>query len=479
MDYNTDDELIKRLRNADPARYNNFQIGEEILTQSTENQNSVKTSRGKKTPAIFAGAGLAMAAVVALTISAIPSSEPEFLISLSRDSAQAGDSRAAATLEDGAADKSLMWYPYYNYTYIPGDTLSKEPGVGNAYKFELTGAAEESLLKLAQIFGIMETNVVQDPYNYDKTNYAIGDYENYQDKLINLTWNGLGSWYYSDPTAYQQAVIDEGCILPGYETEGATTSSEADLDSNEKPTSGIAIPAPRLCEPKPPIGLPTREEAVAIAIEVFSQTGFIVDEKDLIVSIDEWGVYISGNKNVEDTPVSLDYSISWAGPEIAYASGVLAKPVLMGSVPTISEYDAVSRVSDWVWWGAYPMDGTYSIMPIGAVTEPMPKSDIAGSETSIGESDTGGAEAGSIPSEGISEPSDPIAVDPIRPGLDKEPEIKEIEVIFTKATQRLLLIWDSNGTPWLLPGYVFEAETSEYVGGTPVVAVDSKYIDLR
>jgi hypothetical protein len=467
MDYNADDELIKRLRNADPARNHNFQIGEEILTQSTEPNKSAKTVRGKRTPTIFAGAGLAMAAVVALTISAIPSSEPEFLISLSRDSAQTGDSRASATLEDGAADKSLMWYPYYNYTYLPGDTLSKEPGEGNAYKFELSGSAEESLLKLAQIFRITDTNVVQDPYNYDKTNYAIGDYENYQDKLINLTWNGLGSWYYSDPTAYQQAVIDDGCILPGYGIDG-TISSELDLDSGKKSEREILTPN---CEPQPPLGLPTREEALATAIKVFSQTGLSIAEKDLNVNMDEWGVYISGNKTVEGTPVSLDYSISWAGPEIAYASGVLAKPVLMGSVPTISEYDAVSRVSDWVWWGAYPMDGTYSIMPIGAVTEPMLRSDTEVSEPAIDGSDAGDSGAGSSPSEGI--------LEPIRPGLDEKPEIKEIEIVFTKATARLLLVWDSNGTPWLLPGYVFETETSEYIGGTPVVAVDSKYIDLR
>lgn len=474
MDYNTDDELSRRLKNADPARYNNFQIGEEILTKAKDNSDLAGLSKTKKKPAIFAGAGLAMVAAIALTISTIPSSEPEFLISLNRDSAPLNTDSKAATSEN-SSDKSLMWYPYYNYTYLPGATLSREAGKGNAYKFELTGSAEESLFKLAKVFSLSDTKIVKDPYQYDENNYAIGDYENYQKEIINLTWSGLGSWYYSNPSAYQGAVIDDGCILPGYGIDG-TVSSDSEILEDKMDRE--EIPAPTLCDPKPPADLPSREEAVATALEVFAEVGFQAEEKNLNINIDEWGIYISGNKTVEGTPVSLDYAISWAGPDIAYASGVLATPVLAGEVPTISEYDAVSRVSDWIWWGGYPMDGDYFRLGGKAIAEPSPRSVETLPETPEKESDTGGSSEGASPSDGSRKPADSTSIDPIPPDLGDAPEIEEIEITFTKATKRLLLIWDSLGTPWLLPGYVFEAETSEYLGGTPVVAVDSKYIDL-
>jgi hypothetical protein len=212
---------------------------------------------------------------------------------------------------------------------------------------------------------------------------------------------------------------------------------------------------------------------------VFAEVGFQAEEKNLNINIDEWGIYISGNKTVEGTPVSLDYAISWAGADIAHASGVLATPVLVGEVPTISEYDAVSRVSDWIWWGGYPMDGDYFKLEARAIAEPTPRGVETLPEELKNESDAGGSLDGVSPSDGAREPSDSISIDPIPPDLGDNPEIEEIEITFTKATKRLLLIWDSSGTPWLLPGYVFYAESSDYVGGTPVVAVDSKYIDLR
>jgi hypothetical protein len=144
--------------------------------------------------------------------------------------------------------------------------------------------------------------------------------------------------------------------------------------------------------------------------------------------------------------------------------------VLVKDVPLISAYDAVERLSDWIWFGSYPQDAGMGYPMITnkaepALVEPGFVSDMG---------DSSGEEGSTDPSGGSSDPSLPYEGDDW-----VVPEPVDLEVLFNKSTTRLLLVWDSNGTTWLLPGYVYETDVKDYYGMASVVAVDSSVINLN
>ena len=469
MDKNFD-ELEQRLKKADPANNANITLGENVLTKAIKNGKSSTTSKrptfGIATLAGLATASVAAVALVGLNLTGLNTNNDEMLLSLSGEQGAGQQNAVMGAPESGVADKSMMWFPNYNYIYVAGEELSKEAGRGNAYKFELTGDPEAELKKLAKVFSLTG-EVTQDPYGYDKLNWAIGDYKNYNKAQINLYWNGMGSWYYSNPEA--NTSTSTGCNI-----DSGTVSSEDSPSTKDREVVGDKTEPGQDSYPNcvflPPTGLPTDSEALNEAYTLLTSTGADLEKESLTVFSDEWGVYVSGNQKVEGQEVSVNFSVSWAGPEVSYASGNLANIVLVKDVPLISAYDAVARLSDWIWFGSYPQD------PGMAYPMVMNKSDSAMIEPGF-VSDTGdssGEESSTDPSGGSIDGSEPYEGDDW-----VAPEPEDLEVLFNKSTKRLLLVWDSNGTSWLLPGYVYSTDVKEYYGMASVVAVDSSVINLN
>lgn len=470
-----DYELYERIKKADPALQKNYQLGETVLTKAAEPKEK-STSHLTHFP-LLAGAASILIVAVGLTVVNLPSNDPQIIISLNADSGRAAQANSSDSAELGMEDRAMLLFPYYNYTYVAGDELSKESGFGNAYRFELNGDPKDKLNTLAEAFGLTDRKITQDPYAYDSNNYVIGDYINYETPLINLYWSGLGSWYFSNPAAYQQAVIDDECILPGYEIEGSVSEGNGESSEDQQ----VRKIDTYLCNPTPPADLPTREEALDKASQIFNSLGVTIGKQDLKINIDEWSVYVYGNQKVEGRDVSLDFTIAWAGAEIASASGILATPVLAGEVKLISAYDAVSRVQDWVWWGSYPNSRDYLAEPAQARTESSlngSMSDVEGSNFQTGAESSASSLNGS---DDLREPNngDASGGNPSKSVRGEEVEIEERTIIFNNSTQRLLLIWDSAGVPWLLPGYVFTSDSPDYIGEAPVVAVDKRSINLE
>jgi len=138
----------------------------------------------------------------------------------------------------------------------------------------------------------------------------------------------------------------------------------------------------------------------------------------------------------------------------------------------VSATAAVDRLSDWRWFGAAGPDyqgGMYiladdAVAAQEAEADPdAPVSSDPGSEGTDGEGSQGEpapeeppAPDGSGEEPGVEPEPDP-GVEP-GPGLEPEP-VPEPEVVvveITEAQSTLLLMWDSEGNAWLVPGFAMQ-----------------------
>jgi hypothetical protein len=234
-----------------------------------------------------------------------------------------------------------------------------------------------------------------DPWGYDGKN-----------PVISLWWSGTASWNYSNPIAYPES-----------------TCEETDADGNCTTWTEFQ-PTPEL--------LPSQEEALAKALEVFNATGLNVSESDIRIDSSEWGVNAYASLEVDGQPTNVEWYMGWSSTGvISYAGGHSVAAEAMGTYNTISALAAVDRLSDWRWSGS-PSGSFYQRFQSSVMVEPAPylTDDVAteGEATDTSE-----------------------LIDPA-PGEQIEPETVTLTVLESEAA--LLSIWDANGEVWLVPGWI-------------------------
>lgn len=408
------DELDQRLAKADPALKRTAPVlPEAILTKAATapgkpslrerfellSQNIRRASLG------LAVGGSATAVAVALVIT----STPQPLIQLSGMQGSRNTESAAAQM-DSMPKKMMM--PFVNFEYLAGPNLSNDPGSGQVYKLVRQSSPEEVLNNVATVFGV-EGSIKKYP-DFADTNpgYFFGQSEDpwgYDGKnpVISLWWSGTASWNYSNPIAYPESRCEQ-----------------TDADGNCASWSEYK-PTPEL--------LPSREEAIAKALEVFNATGLSVTESEIRIDSSEWGVSASASMYVDGQPTNVEWYIGWSSTGvISYAGGHSVAAEAMGTFDTVSALSAVDRLADWRWSGS-PSGLFYQRFQPPMATEPAPyvkTEDPAASPE--------GADAS-------------IAIDPI-PGEQIEPETITLTILESETA--MLSVWDANGEVWLVPGYI-------------------------
>jgi hypothetical protein len=428
----SDEELNKRLAKADPANGKVPPFLEaQLITQAANSDKRVtlaeRFARAQRQTRQFILGGSLTASAAAIALVLVVSGTPTApLIQLAAGSNQG--LQASESSSSSAMDSTKMMMPYASYTYKAGSALTNDTGSDKVYKIVRDGSPEDVLTKVANLFGVKgEISKVpefskdnpsyflsetKDPYGYDSVN-----------PVVSLWWSGTGSWNYSNPVSYPQSV----CESTGENEECASWSE--------------IKPTPEL--------LPSREAAVAKALEIFNATGLAATESDLRIYSDEWGINIMSSLKVDGNDTNIEWYIGWSSNgELSYAGGQTVKVQEMGTFDTISQIAAVDRIPDWRWSGspsaifyeqyqpnAIAYSDGISTRDNAAVEEPL----AVGSES--GESTEGSEGTGEV-----IEPDMTIEPSPI------EPEIVELEIV--EAVSTMLTIWDANGDVWLVPGYI-------------------------
>ena len=357
-----------------------------------------------------ASLGLAVGgSAAAVAVAMVLTSAPAPLIQLSGMQGSANPESVSARM-DGGADKMMM--PFVKFEYLAGPDLSNETGSGQVFKLVRQSTPEEVLAKVAAVFNVegtvkkypdfAETNPgyffgqSNDPWGYDGKN-----------PVISLWWSGTASWNYSNPIAYPESKCEE-------------------TDSDGNCTAWTEFkPTPEL--------LPTKEEALAKALEVFNATGLDVSASEIRIDASEWGVNASASMYVDGQPTNVEWYLGWSSTGVlSYAGGHSVAAEAMGTFDTISALSAVDRLADWRWNGS-PSGIFYQRFQPPMFAEPAPY--VRGGEATP---DSESADSS-------------IAIDPM-PGEQIEPETVTLTVV--KSESALLSVWDANGEVWLVPGYI-------------------------
>ena len=413
------DELDQRLAKADPAiKRLAPELREGILSSAIEadskltfrarfellSQNLRRASLG------LAVSGSAAAVAVALVLTSAPTP----LIQLSGMQGSANPESVSARM-DGGADKMMM--PYMNFEYLAGPNLSSETGFGQVFKLVRQSTPEEVLANVAAVFGVEGTVKNYPDFSETYPGYFFGQSDDpwgYDGKnpVISLWWSGTASWHYSNPIAYPESKCEE-----------------TDSDGNCTMWTEF-IPTPEL--------LPSNEEALATALEVFNATGLSVTEAEIRIDSSEWGVNASASMTVDGQPTNVEWYLGWSSTGVlSYAGGHSVAAEAMGTFDTISAVSAVDRLADWRWSGS-PSGIYYQRFQPRVFSEPAPyvKEGEASADSEASDSESSDSST---------------AIDPM-PGEEFVPETVTLTILESESA--LLSIWDANGEVWLVPGYI-------------------------
>jgi len=312
------------------------------------------------------------------------------------------------------ADESMM---AIELDYQAGAALSHEPGSGSVYRLSLEGSPEVVLEQLGKTLGILGSAQESTYFDPRWPGYVLGP-EDWSGPSLMLNWQGTGSWYYSNPAAYQDPVCDE--VSSQESEEGFTYECENSAAGGD---------------------LPSAEEAKKSAAETFSATGFIVSPEDIHVLVnDEWGVGVSATVAVEGIPTAMEWSMFWApGPVLASVAGHAAIPVKEGTFDTISPRDAVSRLASGMWWGAVaaPYYAEDELSQEQEAFDEFPEAE-----------------------EGQFQPGDVI------------------EVVVEDFDQTLVMMWDVNGAAWIVPGYILRFGEAVW-DSAAVTSLEDGVVDIQ
>jgi hypothetical protein len=371
-------------------------------------KTSDKTSVGKsiaarlkalpmKTKLSYA-AGLATLATTIVAVVLISSASTSPLIQLG--ASQQGDGNRAEMSSEGSADKSMIG-TFTTYEYLAGAELSNEAGSGQVYKLVRMGSPETVMANVAAAFGVQGSLKKYPDFSDQNPGYFFSESDDpwgmdNVNPMLSLWWSGTGSWNYSSPG----------------DVSTSSSSCEPDSEGDCKEWTEV-LPTPEL--------LPSREEAVAKALEIFRVTGLSVTESDLKIDYSEWGAYISAALSVEGQPTSIEWYIGWSSTgEISFAGGHSVVAEAAGTFNTISAVQAIERLDDWRWFGS--------------------------AATSYYDKYSGSSVDSSTRNDQVIEPGF------VEGGDEPAPETVTLTIVSSEAV--LVSIWDAAGDVWLVPGYI-------------------------
>ncbi|MEN9643355.1 MAG: hypothetical protein RL238_24 [Actinomycetota bacterium] len=370
-----------------------------------------------------------------------------------------GGGKVAATAEGGMSDRMMM--PYANITYVYEGTYPDLGTTGAAWMLPAgAGVDAAKVAALAELFGV-EGDVRQLPADQGG-GWMVGA-EDYSTANLNVSTDGMASWWYN-PAPTNAVKSTGGCVMPvAVEDSAGDTDAAAPDTSVAAPETTLAVPECVDEVPVPPVGVPTKDEAIAATKALLADMGLDADGYEFDVYADEWGASVTAYLLLggHRSPLSVNVGFGENGA-ITWASGTLATPQTAAEYPIVSPEAGLARLNDqsgqWGWFGY----GGGVAMARGAVE------DVA---VSPAEATEGGGASGVAGDQAITAP----VCDPAADCVIEPMPMEDITVTLTSVRLDLTMVWDEDGTVWLLPAYTY---TSTDGGEYSVIAVDESLLDL-
>jgi hypothetical protein len=428
----------------------------------------------------FAGGATALVAAVAVTALVVgPGLSRAPLFTEAAASAQTGNSSSANV--PTAHGLFRLWADYH---YHAGSNLSTSGGSGDVYQLTRSGSGSERITALASAFGIAGGDVVTDDSDPANPEFTIGAIDGSTPALY-LTWSGTGDWSYSDEDA-DPALTCPPTAASGAGASGSSGGSSSGASPGTSSSSSGPVSPPNCVSTDRPIGpdkAPTGADARSQAQKIFAETGLNVSASDIQLMSDSSQTTATADLEVGGVKTALDWGVSWSSTgKISSAYGSSVAVVDRGSYGTISAADAVQRLSDSRWLGSAGPEYSGGIRPFVMLGVGGNKSTSTGSAPVPGTISNSIATPAPTPVPTVvptvqptagptAAPTDvptavPTGVATPQPTPTGPPIIN---VTITTAAATLLLIWDSNGNGWLVPGYAMRVQDQSWISVVSLV----------
>ena len=288
--------------------------------------------------------------------------------------------------------------------------------------------------------------------------WAVGP-EDYSAAVLSVGTDGMLTWYLSaapSSVGFGCAAADVATSSTGAGTSGVAVDAAPAVDPLPAETvpADDAVPPDVIAEecamPLPPVGVPTKDEALAKAKQLFSEWGYDVDSHQFDDTYaDEWGAYVNASLLLDGmkAPIMLSAGFGENG-SLTYASGYLGVPERGADYPTIGATAGLERLK------------TQQNSYIGFADMPGV---VESTEAVAADSDAA--------------VSDVAAVMPCEPQAARSEcapaNLEPITVTLNSVKTDLTMVWAADNTIWLLPAYTFGSADG---GIYSVIAVEDAYI---
>ena len=503
FDSNDDLSLLKTLN---PAAGRPDPADDLILSAIQKPEGKVKRFNFGSRPRLtwgLAGTALAACVALALVVTNLPSQQSGYLFSTEGSAGSKGMSASAQSdaIGSGAAKSAAMSIamPAFNLNYKASAELSDAAGNGHIYQIIEDGDAKVIAEALAKYFGIEGGITLKDDG---------GDWVEYvptRDTLKNQPEQG----WLSTHTSFWASKS------PGYLGFGYNDNAAYNWSTCQEPIT----PIPDGCADIKKQDLPTLSEAKAEAGKLLTAlgikwgntvgstpeggylleaqyqdqaSGMVAFAADTITSDQtaangpggdsqktEKSILVTASLVVEGagTPVQIQFNWMPGYSKVASVYGELGRAVDRGTFDTISAKDTVARLNNYGYSGQVNLDWqnlkwsnkTFGNLPESLRTRLFNCSSMMPMPVDVPPAEAGSGSTAGSPGDSSSAPETSPSATPADCDLPTKDGIPQLDVIVTKAQKTQLMIWDSHGGRWLVPGFNFYDETGYLASAFSVV----------
>ena len=287
-----------------------------------------------------------------------PLADQPQVIQLASGQTGAGSPSAAPAAEsmDAAADSKMAYFAPTEFVY-EGELPALDAPAASWFYPTGQQADLDRVAQLAAALGAVgEVRTVPAEQG---GGWAVGP-EDYSATVLTVGSDGMLNWWLSSaPTAgVGYACAEAGVAAEATKREEeAAASSDAATDPAPAPDAPVGADTPAdtvapdavvtdCVAPEPPAGVPTKEEALAKAQQLFADWGYDVDSYQFDEPYaDEWGASVNASLVLDGmkAPVMLSVGFGENGV-VTYASGALAEPQRGADYPTIGAAAGLERL---------------------------------------------------------------------------------------------------------------------------------------
>lgn len=381
-----------------------------------------------------------------------------------------GDASTGGGRAESAATADRMMMPFQDITYVFDGTAPDLGASAPAWTFPAGSTPDEARVRrIADLLGV-EGDLVALPADQGG-GWMVGA-SDYSTATLTVSADGMTSWWFSPaPVAYTDSCVsigsEGGSTEPGTAAPDTPVSDGGDAPTTKPETTDLAntdravAPPDVICEePAPPVGVPGSDAALAEAKDLFSAMGYDTAAFEYDTYADEWSASVTAYQLLGGRRSPLSMSIGYgAEGAVTWASGMLAAPVQAADYPLVDIAEAVQRLNDES--GRFMYYGGVGPMARGEATiDPAATETVSGGQ--VGEPVQIDQPVCDAATECIAEPMEPVELEPIT-------------VTLTDVRLDATMVWDADGTIWLLPAYTFtDADGGQYT----VIAVDDSFLEL-